>query len=141
MGEWKVGQWIVGVISFQKIFGLCGLKGQSISVYCPHISARIQRLTRGRQLLMARDYNTYIHTCTAAPSKYFLYTWKEKYTVSLPPLAFQDVLRQLSPSCFILRTLSWARGRCPAPFLLLVDSIRLPSCLLQAVLFSLRLPV
>ena len=41
---------------------------QSISVYCPHISARIQRLTRGRQLLMARDYNTYIHTCTAAPS-------------------------------------------------------------------------
>ena len=27
MGEWWVGQWIVGVISFQKIFGLCGLKG------------------------------------------------------------------------------------------------------------------
>ena len=22
-----MGQWIVGVISFQKIFGLCGLKG------------------------------------------------------------------------------------------------------------------
>ena len=26
MGEWKVGQWIVSVISFQKIFGLYGLK-------------------------------------------------------------------------------------------------------------------
>ena len=26
MGEWAVGQWIVGVTSFQKIFGLCGLK-------------------------------------------------------------------------------------------------------------------
>ena len=26
MGEWSVGQWIVGVISFRKIFGLCGLK-------------------------------------------------------------------------------------------------------------------
>ena len=27
MYEWLVGQWIVGVISFQKIFGLYGLKG------------------------------------------------------------------------------------------------------------------
>ena len=26
MGEWLVGQWIVDVISFQKILGLCGLK-------------------------------------------------------------------------------------------------------------------
>ena len=26
MGEWLVGQWIVDVISFQKIFGLYGLK-------------------------------------------------------------------------------------------------------------------
>ena len=26
MGEWSVGQWIMGVISFQKIFGLYGLK-------------------------------------------------------------------------------------------------------------------
>ena len=25
MGEWEVGQWIVGVISFQKIYGLYGL--------------------------------------------------------------------------------------------------------------------
>ena len=32
MGEWKVGQWIVGVISFQKIFGLCGLKGHIVKI-------------------------------------------------------------------------------------------------------------
>ena len=29
-GEWKVGQWIVGVIRFQKIFGLYGLKGHMV---------------------------------------------------------------------------------------------------------------
>ena len=32
MGEWFVGQWIVGVISFQKIFGLCGLKGHIVEI-------------------------------------------------------------------------------------------------------------
>ena len=32
MGEWWVGQWIVGVISFQKIFGLCGLKGHIVKI-------------------------------------------------------------------------------------------------------------
>ena len=38
-----VGQWIVGVISFQKIFGLHGLKGLIVEkrkdvthVHCPH---------------------------------------------------------------------------------------------------------
>ena len=32
MGEWSVVQWIVGVISFQKIFGLCGLKGHIVEI-------------------------------------------------------------------------------------------------------------
>ena len=32
IGEEKVGQWIVGVISFQKIFGLCGLKGLIVKI-------------------------------------------------------------------------------------------------------------
>ena len=32
MGECLVGQWIVGVISFQKIFGLCGLKGHIVKI-------------------------------------------------------------------------------------------------------------
>ena len=31
MGEWLVGQWIVSDISFQKIFGVCGLKGHIYS--------------------------------------------------------------------------------------------------------------
>ena len=30
MGDWLVGQWIVGVKSFQKVFGLCGLKGHIV---------------------------------------------------------------------------------------------------------------
>ena len=31
MGKWVVGQWIVGVISFQKTFGLCGIKGHTVA--------------------------------------------------------------------------------------------------------------
>ena len=27
-----MGQWIVGVISFQKIFGLCGIKGHIVEI-------------------------------------------------------------------------------------------------------------
>ena len=30
MGEWLVGQWIVDAIIFQKIFGLCCLKGHAV---------------------------------------------------------------------------------------------------------------
>ena len=30
MGEWLMGQWIVGAISFQKIVVLCGLKGHIV---------------------------------------------------------------------------------------------------------------
>ena len=32
MGEWSVGQWIVGVISFQKMYGLYGLKSIYIGI-------------------------------------------------------------------------------------------------------------
>ena len=32
MGEWSVGQWIVGVICFQKIFGLFGLKHHIVEI-------------------------------------------------------------------------------------------------------------
>ena len=32
MGEWPVSQWIVGVISFQKIFGLYGLKHHIVEI-------------------------------------------------------------------------------------------------------------
>ena len=30
MGEWAVGHWIVGIMSFQKIYGLYGLKHNHI---------------------------------------------------------------------------------------------------------------
>ena len=30
LGEWSVGQWIVGAIIFQKIFGLYGLNGHIV---------------------------------------------------------------------------------------------------------------
>ena len=33
MGEWAVGQWIVDVTSFQKIFGLCGLKCHIVEIW------------------------------------------------------------------------------------------------------------
>ena len=32
MGEWSVGQWIVGVMSFQKIYGLYGLKHHIVEI-------------------------------------------------------------------------------------------------------------
>ena len=32
MGEWSVGQWIVGIINFQKIFGLYGLKHHIVEI-------------------------------------------------------------------------------------------------------------
>ena len=32
MGEWAVGQWIVDVTSFQKIFGLCGLECHIVEI-------------------------------------------------------------------------------------------------------------
>ena len=32
MGEWSVGQWIVGVMSFQKMYGLYGLKHHIVEI-------------------------------------------------------------------------------------------------------------
>ena len=32
IGEWAVGYWIVGVASFQKIYGLYGLKHQIVEI-------------------------------------------------------------------------------------------------------------
>ena len=33
MGAWAVGHWIVSVTSFQKIFGLCGLKCHIVEIW------------------------------------------------------------------------------------------------------------
>ena len=32
MGEWIVGRWIVGIISFQKMYGLCGLRHHIVEI-------------------------------------------------------------------------------------------------------------
>ena len=32
MGEWAVGHWIVGIMSFQKIYGLYGLKHHTVDI-------------------------------------------------------------------------------------------------------------
>ena len=32
MSEWSVGQWIVGLISFQKMYGLYGLKHHIVEI-------------------------------------------------------------------------------------------------------------
>ena len=53
MGEWAVGQWIVGVTSFQKIYGLYGLKHHIVDLLsspdfsCGTARAEIEGTIRG----------------------------------------------------------------------------------------------
>ena len=54
MGEWFVGQWIVGVISFQKIFGLCGLKGHKVEIRCDVTLVHIH--TYGRNVKIELEF-------------------------------------------------------------------------------------
>ena len=54
MGEWSVGQWIVGVISFQKMYGLYGLKSIYIGINA-HVTDAGRQTTsedRATQLLI-----------------------------------------------------------------------------------------
>ena len=46
MGEWSVGQWIVGVISFQKMFGLYGLKHHIVEISGDVTYARRDKQTK-----------------------------------------------------------------------------------------------
>ncbi len=55
MGEWKVGQWIVGVISFQKIFGLCGLKGHIVEIRWD-VTLVHTRMTDGRNVKIELEF-------------------------------------------------------------------------------------
>ena len=54
MGEWSVGQWIVGVISFQKMYGLYGLKHHIVekSGDVTDPDGRTTRKDRATQLLI-----------------------------------------------------------------------------------------
>ncbi len=56
MGEWAVGHWIVGVMSFQKIYGLYGLKhltvdllsfGSDLDFSCGRTNKGVPRGPRG----------------------------------------------------------------------------------------------
>ena len=54
MGEWSVGQWILGVMRFQKIFGLYGLKSIYIGINA-HVTDAGRQTTsedRATQLLI-----------------------------------------------------------------------------------------
>ena len=47
MGEWAVGHWIVGVMSFQKIYGLYGLKHLTVDLLSCRFFLRANGLTDG----------------------------------------------------------------------------------------------
>ena len=54
MGEWSVGHWIVGVISFQKMYGLYGLKHHIVEIICHQCGTNEQTTSeyRATQLLI-----------------------------------------------------------------------------------------
>ena len=53
MGEWSVGQWIVGVMSFQKMHGLFGLKHHTVEISGDVTNAgQPERKDRATQLLI-----------------------------------------------------------------------------------------
>ena len=56
MGEWSVGQWIVGVISLQKMYGLYGLKSIYIGINA-HVTDAGQTTSEDRatQLLICES--------------------------------------------------------------------------------------
>ena len=58
MGEWSVGQWIVGVISFQKMYGLYGLK----SIYIG-INAHVTDAGRTNKQTTSEDRATQLLIC------------------------------------------------------------------------------
>ena len=56
MGEWAVGQWIVGVTSFQKIFGLCGLKCHIVEIWRDVTLVHDGRTTDGRNVKIELEF-------------------------------------------------------------------------------------
>ena len=55
MGEWSVGQWIVGVISFQKMYGLYGLQHQIVKISGDVTDADGQTNNKQRESYLAFD--------------------------------------------------------------------------------------
>ena len=56
IGEEKVGQWIVGVISFQKIFGLCGLKHHILEIRWDVTLVHDGQRTDGRNVKIGLEF-------------------------------------------------------------------------------------
>ena len=52
MGEWSVGQWIVGVINFKKIYGLYGLKHYIVEMLPMRTDEQTTSKNRATQLLI-----------------------------------------------------------------------------------------
>ena len=50
-----MGQWIVGVISFQKIFGLCGIKGHIVEIRWD-VTLEDTRHTHGRNVKIELEF-------------------------------------------------------------------------------------
>ena len=57
-----MGQWIVGVISFQKIFGLCGIKGHIVEIRWD-VTLEDTRHTRGRNVKIELEFWNRIRNC------------------------------------------------------------------------------
>ena len=51
-----MGQWIVGVISFQKIFGLCGLKHHIVEIRWDVTLEHTHRRTEGRNVKIELEF-------------------------------------------------------------------------------------
>ena len=67
MGEWSVGQWIVGVIRFKKMCGLYGLKHHSGDMWgcyrCGRTDEQTTSKDRATQLLICEKLSLAITSC------------------------------------------------------------------------------
>ena len=73
MGEWIVGRWIVGIISFQKMYGLYGLKHHMVEISgdvtdagrTGQVNDRATQLLICEKLSLAISTNMYQHNTSA----------------------------------------------------------------------------
>jgi len=90
MGEWSVGQWIVGVISFQKMYGLYGLK----SIYIG-INAHVTDAGRTNKQTTSEDRATQLLICEPLSLANIITNFKY----------FQNLVRP----CFLITLIKWVK--------------------------------
>ena len=70
MGEWAVGHWIVGILSFQKMYGLYGLKHHTVDLLSCRFLAPTDERTKVIQEVLAdlkiKVYSVY-SVCSIEP--------------------------------------------------------------------------